>query len=91
MIKITKDINPYGVKIYNGAEVYPPKDITNTGVGILIVHYKDDKNQNLSIPIICDSFNKTVIQFLNEICKLNSGHNSYYEYNDFINHKLNGN
>ena len=91
MIKIIKDINPYGFKIYNGAEVYPPKDITNTGTGILIASYKDDKNQSVSVPIICDSFKKTVIEFLNEICKLNSGHNSYHEYNDFFNNELYGN
>lgn len=91
MIKIIKDIIPYGFKIYNGAQVHPPLDITNTGTGILIVNYKDDNNKSVAIPIICDSFKKTTIDFLDEICKLNSGHSSYYQYNDFINNELYGN
>lgn len=89
MIKIIKDINPFGFKIYKDAEVYPPKDITNTGSGVLIVSYKDDSG-GVSLPIICGSYKKTTIQFLDEICKLNTGHNSYIEYNDCRNNELYG-
>ena len=89
MIKIIQNINPFGFKIYKDSEVYPPKDITNTGSGILIVSYMDN-NCSASFPIICGNYKKTTIQFLDEICKLNTGHNSYYEYNDYVNHELYG-
>ncbi len=86
MIKITKDIIVFGFKIYNGSEIHPPSDVTNTGPGIITVFFKDGP-KSISVPIICKNFNKLAIQFLDEICKLNT-HESYWQYIDSENDRL---
>jgi AMMECR1 domain-containing protein len=86
MIKIIQEINPYGFSIGKGAEVHLPKDITNTGVQILTIIYKDG-DTGVSLPLICSNYKKTTMEFLDEICKLNTNHNSYYDYMSFMNQK----
>jgi hypothetical protein len=100
MIKIIQEINPYGFSIGKGAEVHLPKDITNIGVQVLTIIYKDSYlfkdgdtvvslplDTSVSLPLICSNYKKTTMEFLDEICKLNTNHNSYYDYMSFMNQK----
>jgi hypothetical protein len=87
MIKIKKDINVFGFKMFKGGKLYPPRDITNTGSGQFLISYTYKDGCSGAFPILAEKYNKTTIEFLDETCKLNTGHSTYLEYNDFINDK----
>jgi hypothetical protein len=71
---------PFGFfQIKKGSEIFIANDITNTEREVLSVHYKDDNN-TLSLPIYCKNYGISLIGFLDEICRLNTFHNSYLEY-----------
>jgi hypothetical protein len=70
MIKIIKDISVFGFKIHKGAEINIPKDV-DVNTMMLIVKYIDDIS-SVSLPIVLKAYDKTAIEFLDEIRKLNT-------------------
>ena len=90
MIKIKKDINFFGGHLPKGCSIIVPDDITNTGSGVITAFYKDNKTgASASYPIACGdgiSYEKSVIGYLNEICRLNTNQ-TYKEYCDEVNAK----
>lgn len=81
MIKILKNIVVFGYPIAKGCTVIPPNDVTNTGTNILTVSYFNKKGSGCVVPLVCERYGKIAIQFLDEICRINTNQ-TYYEYND---------
>jgi hypothetical protein len=83
MIKIIKDIVPFGrigFEIKEGAEIHFDISIQT----VFTVSYKDGDGI-LTVPFFFKEHGILLNDFLDEICRLNTGHNSYFEYNDYSN------
>jgi hypothetical protein len=85
-IVIFKDLNVFGYKISgsdkeNGIsrEIY-----IHDNHSIILGIYNDESGNMAHLPIYPYTLGKTQLEFLNEICKLNTGHNSYQEYKNSI-------
>jgi hypothetical protein len=89
-IEIEKDIVVFGWSIPKGSQIICPSDLTNTGSNVLIIHYENKNGETCDCPINCKEHYLTAIDFLDKIVKLNSNHNSFYEYVDSENFKLFG-
>jgi hypothetical protein len=81
-IVIINDIDVFGYKIKSSEldnrisrEIYiRDKDLIILGI------YNDEDGNMAHLPIHPFTFGKTQIEFLDEICRLNTGHSSYEEY-----------
>jgi hypothetical protein len=85
-ILIIKDIDVFGCKITSSdldnrisREIY----IRDNDLIILGI-YEDETGNMAHLPIHTSKYGKTQIEFINEICRLNTGHSSYEEYNKSI-------
>ena len=83
MIEIVEDIEPFGFKIYKGSIVHLPPDfstVTGSESKLLTIEAKDDNGNHLLIPVNFEKYNCTITQFLDELCFLHTGHDSYEDY-----------
>ncbi len=74
MIEIVKDIIVFGAKISKGCLIKR----VNKDSDVLIMEY-GIRPDSIQMPIICNAYNKTADEFIEEICLQNTGQ-SYLQY-----------